>query len=196
MPAQQSARRREIVDAGIMVLASHGLKGLTHRGVDRQAALPQGSSSAYYRSRAALQQAVAEHVSGRLTRDVARLSATLATGDRSVDRAVRATGALLRRWLSQPDLILARLELTLAATRDPQLASAMAVWREQLVELVRRTLEDGGRKDDAVHAATIVAALDGILLAALQQPSRQRPAFLRSSLQLLLGSLTDPVDAS
>ena len=77
-----------------MVLAGHGLKGLTHRGIDRQAGLPEGSSSAYFRSRAALQQAVAEHVSDRLVQDVADLSDTLAAGDHSVAQAVLETGAL------------------------------------------------------------------------------------------------------
>lgn len=192
MPAPQSPRRREILDAAVVVLAGHGLKGLTHRGIDRQAGLPEGSSSAYFRSRAALQQAVAEHVSDRLVQDVADLSDTLAAGDHSVAQAVLETGALFRRWLSHPELVLARLELTLAATRDDELAVAMTSWRAQLVELVRRTLGAGGRPDDATHAATIVAALDGVLLAALQRPAGQRPAFLRSSLELLLGSLVEP----
>ncbi|WP_457207889.1 TetR/AcrR family transcriptional regulator [Nocardioides sp. P5_C9_2] len=192
MPTPQSPRRREILDAAVVVLAGHGLKGLTHRGIDREAGLPEGSSSAYFRSRAALQQAVAEHVSDRLVQDVADLSETLAGGDHGVDQAVRETGALFGRWLSHPDLVLARLELTLAATRDAELAVAMTSWRAQLVELVRRTLGAGGRPDDATHAATIVAALDGVLLAALQRPARQRPAFLRSSLELLLGSLVEP----
>ena len=192
MPAPQSPRRREILDAAVVVLAEHGLKGLTHRGIDRAAGLPEGSSSAYFRSRAALQQAVAEHVSDQLVRDVAALSDTLAAGDHSVDRAVRDTGALFRRWLSRPELVLARLELTLAATRDDELATTMTAWRAQLVELVRRTLQAGGRTDDATHAATVVAALDGVLMAALLRPARQRPAFLRSSLELLLGTLVEP----
>ncbi len=192
MPAPPSPRRLEILDAAVVVLAGHGLKGLTHRGIDREAGLPEGSSSAYFRSRAALQQAVAEHVSDRLVQDVADLSDTLAAGDHSVAQAVRETGALFRHWLSHPELVLARLELTLAATRDEELAVAMTSWRTQLVELVRRTLGAGGRPDDATHAATIVAALDGVLLAALQRPAGQRPAFLRSSLELLLGSLVEP----
>ena len=192
MPAPQSPRRREILDAAVVVLAEHGLKGLTHRGIDRAAGLPEGSSSAYFRSRAALQQAVAEHVSDQLVRDVAALSGTLASGDHSVDRAVRETGALFRGWLARPELVLARLELTLAATRDDDLATTMTAWRAQLVELVRRTLQAGGRPDDATHAATVVAALDGVLMAALLRPARQRPAFLRSSLELLLGTLVEP----
>ena len=44
-------RRREILDAAVEVLAEQGLKGLTHRAVDRRAGLSEGSSSAYFRSR-------------------------------------------------------------------------------------------------------------------------------------------------
>ena len=97
--------------------------------------------------------------------------------------AVSASAVLPGGWHNQGEQLDAGAE---------ELAVAMTSWRAQLVELVRRTLGAGGRPDDATHAATIVAALDGVLLAALQRPAGQRPAFLRSSLELLLGSLVEP----
>ena len=49
--ASLSPRRRRILDAATVVVADHGLRGLTHRAVDREAGLPEGSCSAYFRTR-------------------------------------------------------------------------------------------------------------------------------------------------
>jgi DNA-binding transcriptional regulator YbjK len=47
-------RRDETLDAAIRLLGTAGSRGLTHRGVDREAGLPIGSTSNNFRSRAAL----------------------------------------------------------------------------------------------------------------------------------------------
>jgi DNA-binding transcriptional regulator YbjK len=184
-------RRREILDAAVEVLADQGLKGLTHRAVDRRAGLSEGSSSAYFRSRESLQHAVAEHVAARLADDVAALADELA-GTSDHQMAIDRTGALFHRWLARPQTLTARLELTLAATRDPGLAERMRDWREQLVATVAQMLAESGRAQPAQVAATAVAALDGLLLAGLQLPPRRRTAFLRDGVATLLDALADP----
>ncbi len=50
------------MDAALAVVADHGLKGLTHRAVDAAAQLPQGTTSNYYRNRAALVEAVLDRL--------------------------------------------------------------------------------------------------------------------------------------
>src|SRR5437763_15032437 len=47
-------RRTLLADAAIGVLADEGMRGLTHRAVDRAANLPPGTTSAYFRTRSAL----------------------------------------------------------------------------------------------------------------------------------------------
>src|SRR5882762_7629376 len=47
-------RRRRLADAAIDTLATAGMRGLTHRSVDRAAGLPEGSCSYYFRTRHAL----------------------------------------------------------------------------------------------------------------------------------------------
>ncbi|GAA3066024.1 hypothetical protein GCM10020254_06880 [Streptomyces goshikiensis] len=49
-----SDRRTLLADAALGVLADEGVRGLTHRAVDRRAAMPPGTTSAYFRTRAAL----------------------------------------------------------------------------------------------------------------------------------------------
>ena len=61
-------RRTAILDGALAVLAEQGMRGLTHRAVDAAAGLPPGSTSYYFRSRAAL---VAGCVQRLLERDLA-----------------------------------------------------------------------------------------------------------------------------
>jgi DNA-binding transcriptional regulator YbjK len=73
-PATLTPRRRRLLDAALHVIADDGLRGLTHRAVDRRAGLPEGSCSAYLRTRQALQAALTEYVADALLADVDRLA--------------------------------------------------------------------------------------------------------------------------
>lgn len=186
-----SARRRQILDAAVTVLASQGWRGLTHRAIDRAAGLPEGSSSAYYRSRSALQSALAAYVVRRLSADVEGLATKLDERPGDHDHAVAATSATFRRWLDDSDLLQARLELTLAAARDDDLAGQLHDSREALTTIADDILVRGGHAHSVAVSATIVAALDGVLIAALLRPPAQRAGFVADSLDLLLGSLVE-----
>jgi DNA-binding transcriptional regulator YbjK len=183
-------RRRQLLDAGVAVLAAEGLRGLTHRAVDRAAGLPEGSCSAYLRTRSALQRALAEDVSGRLVADVDALAERLRS-DPGCD-GVSAALDLLLRWLDGPDLLLARLELTLAARRDPELAGVLSDHRARLVDVVADVTAGAPGTDrarDHGRAEALVAAYDGLLIAALAKPATERSPFLRQALDLLRGGL-------
>lgn len=184
-----SPRRREILSAATTVLARGGNRRLTHRAVDREAGLPEGSSSAYFRTRDALMGALGDFVADRLATDVEALGGRLACCPGDHERAVAEVSGLFSRWLDQPDLLSARLELTVAATRDPRLAERFTQWREDLVGMVRDVLADAG--NDPGSAEALVAALDGVLLASLLQPADRRGAFVAGSVDLLLAGF-DP----
>jgi DNA-binding transcriptional regulator YbjK len=55
-------RRSELMDAALAVVAEKGMKGLTHRAVDAKAGLAEGTTSNYYRNRAALVGAVLDRL--------------------------------------------------------------------------------------------------------------------------------------
>ena len=80
---------------------------------------------------------------------------------------------------------MARLELTMAATRDPELAALLAEHRARLVELVDGIMSAAGKEHSDARAEALVASYDGILLAALLKPAGERAAFLARSLELL-----------
>ena len=188
-PVPLSPRRRQLLDAALQVAADEGLRGLTHRAVDRRAGLPQGSCSAYLRTRKALQAALTEYVAGALAADVAALAEELEdcpeTGDRAVELAMR----LFLRWLDERELLVAKLEVSLEASREPELAGLLAEWRARLVEEVDRIMVARGMAQSTDRAETLVASFDGILFAALLKPQRERQDFLERSLTLLMGSL-------
>lgn len=193
-PAREelSPRRRQILAAATTVLAQQGNRGLTHRAVDREAGLSEGSSSAYFRTRDALLRALGDVVADRLSADVAALGSRLASCPGDHERAVAEVSRLFSRWLGEPDLLAARLELTVAATRDPALAERFTQWRDDLVGMVRGVME-AAEADAGTHggasAETLVAALDGVLLASLMLPQRRRRAFVSDSVEQLLSGL-------
>ena len=63
-------RRAVIADAAISTIARNGMRGLTHRAVDRAAGLPQGSASYYFRTRQALLQATVERLAELTSADL------------------------------------------------------------------------------------------------------------------------------
>lgn len=192
-PAELSPRRRVLLDAALQVLATQGLRGLTHRAVDRQAGLPEGSCSAYLRTRKALLTALAAYVAADLAADVAGLAAELAELPEQVDDVdahVAATGRLFLGWLDHPELLLARQELAVEAARDADLAQVLGAARAALVEVVDGILCARGKNSGPERAEWLVASVDGILLAALLKPAAERAGFLGGAVAQTLGSLT------
>jgi DNA-binding transcriptional regulator YbjK len=122
-----SERRRQLADAAISLLGTYGARGLSHPKVDRQAEVPPGSTSFYFRTRKALLQGAAT----RLTElDVADLS-SMAELSRDESAAFAGTAGLARivmysasePWLTRAK---ARYELMLLSSRDADLAEILA----------------------------------------------------------------------
>ena len=189
-PTPLSPRRRQLLDAALHVIADEGLKGLTHRAVDRRAGLPEGSCSAYWRTRQALQAALTEYVAGALLEDVDALADRIRASGADHGTKIQGAVELFQRWLDQRELLVARLELTMAASRDPLLAEVLTVHRQRLVAIVEQIMTEAGAERGPARAEALVASYDGILLAALIRPPDERLRFLLESLELLGESLT------
>jgi DNA-binding transcriptional regulator YbjK len=117
-------RRAAIADAAIHLVATRGLRGLTHRAVDAEAGLPPGSTSYYLRTRNALLTAC---VNRMLSRDLSATSPEL--GKAPLEDLL--TGMVLGLAATRPDDLAARYELSLEARRQPELRDAIScatVW--------------------------------------------------------------------
>jgi AcrR family transcriptional regulator len=119
------SRRGPLADAAIAVLAREGGRGLTHRAVDREAGVPEGTAKNYFPTREALLEAAARRMAEEHRAAVRRLRET-------TPRAVTAEDvgalypALLRRAVDvDPAPMLAMFELYLEAVRRPGVRAAL-----------------------------------------------------------------------
>ncbi|MFG2665087.1 TetR/AcrR family transcriptional regulator [Streptomyces sp. NPDC048387] len=165
-------RRTLIADTAIGLVASGGLRGLTHRAVDGAAGLPAGSTSYYFRTRTALIAACYRRLAEL---DVADGPLEL-TADR--DAAARAFGALLYHWLTAGrERQLARFELSLEAARNPELEPGL---REAGLAVRARgaaVLAALGAREPQESAELLAAWADGLLYDRLAGAlARSRPA--------------------
>jgi DNA-binding transcriptional regulator YbjK len=185
----RSERMELMLGAALHVIAEQGLRGLTHRAVDRAAGLPEGSCSAYLRTREALVLAVTEYVAEHVAGHVRELAEELAGRPLDDDRAVETVTRAILRWVDEREVLVARLELTIQASRDPALAKTLGTLRKDLVDVVGSVLTARGKPHGAAAAETLVSSFDGVLIGALPRPASQRRAFVRRSIEALMAGL-------
>jgi DNA-binding transcriptional regulator YbjK len=147
-------RQDAIADAAIHLVATRGLRGLTHRAVDTEAGLPPGSTSYYLRTRNALLTAC---VSRMLTRDV---SAMPPVGADPLELLVGMTVGLAR---DRPDDLVARYELSLEASRQPELRAAIIEGGRQLRAMLAQLLDGLGVPEPEAAAWPVAAMMDGLM---------------------------------
>ncbi|MHB9849611.1 TetR/AcrR family transcriptional regulator [Streptomyces sp. Tue6028] len=164
MPVRNTgAGRAELIaDTALGLLAERGMRGLTHRAVDEAAGLPQGSTSNQARTRLALLEAAVRRLAEReaqvLTPD--EMPDPLGGPDALADGLALA----LHRYLTRHrQLLVARYELALEATRRPELReffdAAGRRFRDPLTALVTAA---GSSAPDR-HVLSLVAWCDGMM---------------------------------
>ncbi|MGC0327654.1 DNA-binding transcriptional regulator YbjK [Streptomyces sp. SAI-170] len=157
-------RRTLLADAAITVLTESGMRGLTHRAVDRAAGLPSGTTSAYLRTRTALltalvrrlvalDQAELEEIGGRtpVPRDAEELVAGLVA---FVER--RLTGDGRRRSL-------ARYACALESVHQPELREILVPRENTARQAVQDFLAAQGVPDAAERTVTLLTCVDGLV---------------------------------
>ncbi|MFF7246323.1 TetR/AcrR family transcriptional regulator [Embleya sp. NPDC008237] len=159
-------RRTLMLDASIRVLATHGLRGLTHRAVQEEAGLPNGSVTYYFKTRDQLILAVIERMAtldrayaGEVTHELLRMTAV---------RPIAVDYAQLARftrswWDATREVQLARLELELAGAREPLVREALIRCQAEFrgfAELVALAL---GSTNARLDGHIMLAMLQGVL---------------------------------
>jgi DNA-binding transcriptional regulator YbjK len=173
-------RRTEILDGALRVLAEQGMRGLTHRAVDAAAGIPQGSTSYYFRSRSAL---VAGCVERLVELDLAVEAAAIpATGLDVRALADALVGVAVGMVTTQRHRTVARYELSLAATRDPQLRAVLVHAGGTIRAFGVKILRAAGATDPDRAVEEIAATLDGMVFTALVRGPHE-PAALAAALR-------------
>lgn len=177
------------------LVAEGGLEAITHRAVERAAGVPHGSITYHFGTRDDLVAAMVDRLVEECEREVAVIARDVAmalarapggAGGSRIDVERAADG--LVAWIDRDrQRHLARLELELAAARDPRLRermteAAMVFWR--LCEPIVLAL---GSDDPELDGRAMAAMVDGLLLDRLaHEPSDVR--VVRSAVQRLMGA--------
>ena len=149
-------RRDAMADAAIQLVASRGLRGLTHRAVDAESGLPPGSTSYYLRTRHALLAACLDRLLALDERAVFPASPDSPALDLLVAGVVRIARDL-------PGSSVARYELALEATRRPELRAIMDQHSLGLRSRLAGVLAAAGVPDAERAAWPVAAMMDGLL---------------------------------
>lgn len=167
--AKNDARRAVLGDAGIALLAHSGARGLTHRAVDREAGVPLGTASNYFRSRDALIAGIFERIGERLAPSAVELA----------ERASRSPGRelfaeyirdIVRRLSAESDVTRALFELRLDSARRPDLAQVLAPWLRAGFEADVAFNAAAGLPGGRLEVALFHYAIDGLMLDLLTSP--------------------------
>jgi len=193
------SRRAEIADAAISTLARDGMRGLTHRAVDRAAGLPEGSASYYFRTRQALLQATVERLAELDSTDMPpRADMPPSTGlpassGQDLDAFAAAAARIVESWLtSGRERQLARYELALEATRRPELRQVLVASGATIRAMVASQFAAAGVRQPGERAADFVAFLDGLLFDQIAGAGAREltSADLRAAIRALLAAVT------
>jgi AcrR family transcriptional regulator len=199
------SRRAEIADAAISTLARDGMRGLTHRAVDRAAGLPEGSASYYFRTRQALLQATVERLAELDSTDMPpgtgmppSTGMPPGTGlpappGQDLDAFAAAAAGIVENWLtSGRERQLARYELALEATRRPELRQALVTSGAAIRAMVASQFAAAGVRQPGQRAADFVAFLDGLLFDQIAGAGAREltGADLRAAIRALLAAVT------
>jgi DNA-binding transcriptional regulator YbjK len=181
------SRQTDIADAAIATLARDGMRGLTHRAVDRAAGLPEGSVSYYYRTRQALLQATVERLAERDAAEVPALP------QHDLDAFADAAAELLQRWLTTGrQRQLARYELALEATRRPELRKVLVAAGAGLRAMIAERFAAAGVSEPRHRAHDFAAFLDGLIFDQIAGAGTRKltTADLRATIGALLTAVT------
>ncbi|GIE34434.1 TetR family transcriptional regulator [Actinoplanes italicus] len=157
-----------LTDAAIDVLAEEGMRGLTHRAVDRRTGLPEGTTSAYFRTRKQLIEAVVRRIAD-LDREDLRAGRLPADGDgpppdlTDVPAMAAGIAAVLDHWMSGGrNRTLARYACLLEATHHPEIRTILAYGDASRAQS-RAMLAAAGAPNPDQAGDHFVACIDGLL---------------------------------
>ncbi|MEV4109399.1 TetR family transcriptional regulator [Nonomuraea sp. NPDC049695] len=181
---KKTDRRELLADTALRLIDELGLAQVTHRAVDQAAGVPAGTTSNYFRTRAALYEAIARRIldqqlaaeqeqpagpSAATPQDVAELLAA------AVDAG---TGPARNRYL-------ARFELSLEAARSPELAALMRELRAVTLRIRATQIRAAYPHVTQEQVDAIASLLTGIAFdrLTLDVPAMETPAIARALLR-------------
>ncbi|NUU22510.1 MAG: TetR family transcriptional regulator [Streptomycetaceae bacterium] len=171
-------RRERVIEATEEVLLEHGLDGLTHRAVARQAGVPLGSTTYYFATIDDLRYVALQRVVRRYVAWMHQWSAALGTPTPD-ELADALTDLMVMAHRDHRPHVVVDFELSVAAMRHPELRELATVYTTATVAML-------AEKTSRHTAQALVAAMDGLSLLGLISPEPLRPEDIRAAFAAIL----------
>ncbi|EID56341.1 hypothetical protein SacxiDRAFT_4156 [Saccharomonospora xinjiangensis XJ-54] len=173
-----TTRRDQVLNAAIRVLGSQGTRQLTHRAVDAEARLPEGSTSNYFRNRDALVAGVLDRLVAQDEQAWGLFSADLDTSALTLDGFAEAVAQFVDELASTArTATLARHAIFLEAAHREHLREQVESRRQRLQTWGAPWLRRLGSPHPERDFAALRALLEGLLF---QQCTLPDPRFAPS----------------
>ncbi|NUU22242.1 MAG: TetR family transcriptional regulator [Streptomycetaceae bacterium] len=190
-PGGTSGRRVLLLDAAIRVLATQGLRGLTHRAVQQEAGLPHGSVTYYFKTRDQLVFGVIDRLTELERRQAGQVADELlrTMAVQPFEPDYPRIAALTHTWWStSKDRQVARYELQLAGRREPAIHAAMRRSAAEFWKLTELVALATGSQDAVNDGEVLLAFIDGMMFHFLiEEP--ENPDYLVTGLRYAVESL-------
>ncbi|HEY8983896.1 MAG TPA: TetR family transcriptional regulator [Streptomyces sp.] len=190
MARRNDERRTALIDAALEVLAREGARGLTFRAVDKEAAVPPGTTSNYFLNRDDLLTQSGARVYERLQPDEATIER-----QRTASRDRETYAALMRELVTRVSAFrtgyLALLELRLESTRRPALRALLTDRVRADVEANIAYHEASGLPGDATAVKLLMLTLNWLIVEQLTLPDvfseEEREALVTAAVERIVG---------
>jgi DNA-binding transcriptional regulator YbjK len=159
------------LDAAVDLLGTGGLRALTHARIDERAGLPKGSTSNYFRTRAALLSGVLDQI---LQREMAEFATSFSpsTGE---DLVEALCGMFEQVTVSNQILTTARLVLFMEASHDDELREAINRGRAAMESWFVPAMARLGSRDPDGAAQAVIACFEGLVLHRIARHDHTNP---------------------
>jgi DNA-binding transcriptional regulator YbjK len=185
--ARGEAKRQAILDATLRLVADHGLDGVTHRSVAREAGVPLGATTYYFSSRELLLEETLRRAAELDIAWARERAQTLAEHANNPHDAAKALAGIIGKALrDERKKLLWDFSLFIEAARYPQLRAIVREWIESYVSIGAAVV--GGvveGEEIGLDARILNWVIDGIFVDQLAAPEPKvaervlEPAFER-----------------
>jgi DNA-binding transcriptional regulator YbjK len=163
--------RARAVEAAIDLLATEGLRALTHARIDQHAELPKGSTSNYFRTRQALLTGVVDAI---VERELPQVDGALSP-DSPTELVEAMCGVFEHITTADRRVTTARLVLFVEASHNTALRAALSRGREAMETLGVVALARFGARDPQTAAAALAACFEGLMLHRIARDDQTDP---------------------
>jgi DNA-binding transcriptional regulator YbjK len=192
-----AARRVEIIDAAIEVMARVGLAGLSMRTVASQAGIQLGALTYYFNDKSDLIAQSFQQLSDREIERVVQTAERLRPTMTPEQLADLVADMIIDGFTSPQGAIVTRYELVTEASRDERLRPMFDAWYAAMVPALSRLFRELGSHQPELDSRTIMAVMAGLEIDNIYRPlgpvdKRRIRATLRHAFRALVALQKTP----